>query len=473
MRYQRLILFILYLVVESSYSYAQNIRSISVTKIYTSDGTFTLTDIGDVTDFDPDNEIFANAEVTLFIVGGGGGGGRGNFAGGGGGGEVIIQNVILNLNSSLNISIGTGGLGARKPGNNSNNGQNGNDTNVSLVSGGFNQSFNSRGGLGGNNNGNGGRSGNNNLGGSQNGSGQNTKGGGGGGSANPGTNGTGTGVTSTGGAGGDGAVSSINGNAYGAGGGGNGRNGGAGGSGGVGGNANPSGNGSNGLPNRGAGGGAGGPSNEGGNGSDGKVIVQILYRILPIELINFKVNLNSEKRETLLSWSTAKEWENSHFEIERSINGIKNWKKIGEVPGYGYSDGPRDYSFFDNNLPEFGGSVFYRLKQVDYNSSYSYSNTKGIFLEPLDSSLEWKVYPNPSGPNTNLKIERINSNLLNENQISVELSDPSGKIYLASQIKAEQISALVSSVLTKSPKGMYVLKIFSETQSQVLRLTRQ
>lgn len=472
MRFQSLLLLLLSLVVESNYSYAQTIRSISVTKIYTSDGTFTLTDIGDVTDFDPDNEIFANAEVSLFIVGAGGGGGRGNFAGGGGGGEVITQNVILNLNSSLNITIGIGGAGARKPGNTSNNGQNGDATDVTLVSGGLNQTFNARGGLGGRNNGNGGTSGNNNQGGVQNGSGQNVKGGGGGGSGNPGTNGSGTGVSSTGGAGGNGIISSINGNSYGAGGGGNGRNGGPGGSGGVGGNANPSGIGSNGLPNRGAGGGAGAPSDEGGNGSDGKVIVQIIYRILPIEFVNFDVKLNSTTRESLLSWSTAKEWENSHFEIERSLNGIKDWKEIEEVPGQGYSDERTDYKFFDKNLPISGGTIFYRLKQVDYNGTFTYSNTRAIFLEPISGSKEWVAFPNPSSANSDLRIERIQPKYLNENQVSISLSDLSGKIYFTSQIETEEVSSLVSSYLNKSPKGIYFLKIFWQTKSQVIRLNR-
>jgi hypothetical protein len=107
------------------------------------------------------------------------------------------------------------------------------------------------------------------------------------------------------------------------------------------------------------------------------------FRILEVEYLYFDVKYNSENRTDVLSWATSNEWENSHFEIERSINGVTAWTKIGQVQGQGYSELPTEYSYTDTKLPAFGGVVYYRLKQVDFDESFSYSVTKSIKVMEL------------------------------------------------------------------------------------------
>jgi hypothetical protein len=94
---------------------------------------------------------------------------------------------------------------------------------------------------------------------------------------------------------------------------------------------------------------------------------------LPVEYLYFNPTLNRENRFVKLTWATAKEWENSHFEIERSVNGVNNWEKIGQMEGIGWSDMPVGYEFADEELPLVGGNVYYRLKQVDFDTTFSYS----------------------------------------------------------------------------------------------------
>ena len=91
---------------------------------------------------------------------------------------------------------------------------------------------------------------------------------------------------------------------------------------------------------------------------------------LPIELVSF--NGENKKDYNHLTWVTATELNNSHFIIERSIDAIY-WNEIKIVEGNGNSSTPLYYEFsdyfFDKDVINY-----YRLKQVDYNEDFTYSN---------------------------------------------------------------------------------------------------
>ncbi|MFT4899381.1 MAG: hypothetical protein ACI9U0_001176 [Flavobacteriales bacterium] len=93
--------------------------------------------------------------------------------------------------------------------------------------------------------------------------------------------------------------------------------------------------------------------------------------LLPVELISFSASLHEQG--VLLEWSTGSEINNSHFEIESSYDGV-NWFKIGISQGAGNSIETNNYSFIDNGAQE--GSLYYRLKQVDFDRTAHYSNIK-------------------------------------------------------------------------------------------------
>ncbi len=120
---------------------------------------------------------------------------------------------------------------------------------------------------------------------------------------------------------------------------------------------------------------------------------------LPVELISFNVKCIMQNVE--LNWTTATEVNNFGFEIERKLVGTElalsenNWQKIGFVSGHGNSNSPKDYSFIDKN--PFSGKIKYRLKQIDTDGSFSYSNEVEVNVEvPKEFTLE-QNYPNPFG----------------------------------------------------------------------------
>ncbi len=120
--------------------------------------------------------------------------------------------------------------------------------------------------------------------------------------------------------------------------------------------------------------------------------------LIPVELTSFTAIANGTEVE--LNWQTATETNNQGFEIERmSENG--QFEKIGYVAGYGTTTESKTYSFTDSKLSE--GKYTYRLKQIDYDGTFSYSNEVNVEVElPIEYSLE-QNYPNPFNPGTTIK----------------------------------------------------------------------
>lgn len=430
-------------------------------------------------------------EFDLFVVGGGGGGGFGNAAGGGGAGGVSLasfsninggQGFVVDTDFEMNVGGGGGGAGNQNvKGTNGTPSIFGFGTDYETIAGaggggGSNSSVDGRNGFMVNSSG-GGASGLN-ISGLGNALGNNGSpglneftGGGGGGAGSTGTPGIltpgpGSNITATGGNGGEGFPSNFRGNLviYAAGGGGSTdagsnpsrNNPGLGGSG-IGGNANRNGIGGAGRS-QGSGGGAG--SGGGGSGISGVVIIRYPnFRILPVEYLYFDANFKREDKLVELQWATAKEWENSHFEIQRSLQGIKNWELIGNEPGSGWSDDPVEYLYNDNNLPLIGGMAYYRLKQVDFNGNSNFSKTVSVRLPTLNQVKGvWRAFPNPNTGEI-FNLELIDDREYQGEDLRVRLITPFAVNKVIDGNNLRQISGLILEELQRASKGIFLLEI--------------
>lgn len=108
--------------------------------------------------------------------------------------------------------------------------------------------------------------------------------------------------------------------------------------------------------------------------------------VLPIKLITFTGMLRGD--DVQLNWATATETNNDYFEVERSLDG-KSFTKIGFVKGAGNSVNVQKYIYID--ISAENEVLYYRLKQVDYDGTFSYSNI--VVVKQNISSV--KLYPNP------------------------------------------------------------------------------
>ncbi len=108
-------------------------------------------------------------------------------------------------------------------------------------------------------------------------------------------------------------------------------------------------------------------------------------------------------------WQTKTEINNYGFEVQRlqNYNNAKlqdsdlKWEKVGFIAGSGNSNSPKDYTFVDKNL--IGGPKFsYRLKQVDNDGTFTYSDKVEVEVIPNKYEL-FQNYPNPFNPSTTIK----------------------------------------------------------------------
>jgi hypothetical protein len=169
----------------------------------------------------------------------------------------------------------------------------------------------------------------------------------------------------------------------------------------------------------------------------------------PITLIDFSIAVHPN--EARLSFSTATEHNNDHFDIERSANG-RIFEKIGEVKGAENSIVRQDYVYTDQK--PLNGFNYYRLKQVDFDGAFAYSPVRSVAFGIAQSVT---VFPTPA--NSTLTI-RLNEALTEDAQW--QIMDMTGRIVGAGTFVAETNEySLPVSTLTE---GAYVLQIITSNQ---------
>jgi hypothetical protein len=136
---------------------------------------------------------------------------------------------------------------------------------------------------------------------------------------------------------------------------------------------------------------------------------------IPVEFSALNAVVSNNK--ATITWETASETNNKGFEVERTSDQLNEvWTKVGYVQGMGNKTETTSYLFKDNE--KLSGNYSYRLKQIDFDGSYSYSNSIEVdFGMPMEFGLS-QNYPNPFNPSTTIEFQ-----LPSDSDVEIKLYD--------------------------------------------------
>jgi hypothetical protein len=169
---------------------------------------------------------------------------------------------------------------------------------------------------------------------------------------------------------------------------------------------------------------------------------------LPVELVSF--NAQQKNNTNLLSWQTASEKGNSHFDIERSATGQEDWVKIGTVKGAGTSQTIQNYRFDDNTPLTLS---YYRLKQVNTDESFEYSKVISVTRKGEKFKLN-TLSPNPTKDNVTIQFESDK-----KEAIHVSVMDMTGRIVLSQNAVSTEGPNVLNLNMSSLSNGIYFMSL--------------
>ncbi|MEP7164477.1 MAG: T9SS type A sorting domain-containing protein [Ferruginibacter sp.] len=179
--------------------------------------------------------------------------------------------------------------------------------------------------------------------------------------------------------------------------------------------------------------------------------------IIPVEYTGFYATAKSNAR-VLLEWFTASESNNKGFTVERAAYNADNsqlkFENIGFVNGSGTTSLPKRYAFDDAPL---GGKKFvYRLKQVNLDGIFKYSESRVVTLFGFDYAL-YDMQPNPVSSNAVIKYQ-----LPVDDNINISIYNIEGKLVKTVISGFKQAGIYQESLNFKDyPPGNYIYKMTS------------
>ena len=185
---------------------------------------------------------------------------------------------------------------------------------------------------------------------------------------------------------------------------------------------------------------------------------------LPVDLIAFTAEPLGNKN-ALLQWTTASEINNSHFDVERSYNG-RTFEAIGKVSGNGNSQHQIEYSYTDASVSKVQNTVYYRLKQVDFDGAYEYSDIRVVRFDAVGNDMQLVAYPNPMNDELNVMLS-----LPSGEKYQLQVTNPQGA--LVHQKNHVFSSGLHTLDLSQRNSGVYIIEVISDRGSEHVKVMKK
>ena len=144
----------------------------------------------------------------------------------------------------------------------------------------------------------------------------------------------------------------------------------------------------------------GNAANGNGGTSGDAIVTNNSSTILPVELLSFTAKTGDNKTVNL-TWKTASERNNSHFILERSDDNQK-YESIKQIKGSGTSASAQNYQFTDDVDNLVRNVLYYRLQQVDFDGTTTYSKIVSV---DVSKNATLKIYPSLAKRGDILQVE--------------------------------------------------------------------
>ncbi|MEO8147796.1 MAG: T9SS type A sorting domain-containing protein [Bacteroidia bacterium] len=181
---------------------------------------------------------------------------------------------------------------------------------------------------------------------------------------------------------------------------------------------------------------------------------------LPVQLISFEGLIKNN--EVILEWATASELNNDYFLVEKHINdGPNEWKEIGQIKSKGNSNQVQNYSLTDEYPAN--GINYYRLKQVDFNEEFTYSQIIYVNVKQ-NQKQDINIYPNPAADE--FTISGFNFNTGDQ----IMITNSIGKVIY--QKTMSEITNTIKIEIKAFEHGIYFVKIISASKIETLKLIK-
>lgn len=195
---------------------------------------------------------------------------------------------------------------------------------------------------------------------------------------------------------------------------------------------------------------------------DDLCLIEPVSGILPIVLTPLKGSYS--KGIAHLTWSSLQEINSSHFEIQKSTDGV-NFIQLGRVNANGNSETEVNYSFDD--IKASAGINYYRLKLVDKDGFYQNSNTVAVNVNIKGVNITG-IYPAPFSDKVNVTV----STEVNEHAL-IMLLDNTGKLLRTQQnVLSKGINNIIVDNLSNLAKGFYIIRIYAGKSVIVKKLVK-
>jgi hypothetical protein len=182
----------------------------------------------------------------------------------------------------------------------------------------------------------------------------------------------------------------------------------------------------------------------------------------PVEWLSFDAVLVGQDAQ--LNWQTGSELNNRHFEVERSLKGLR-FEKIGLVAGSGSSSNLQSYAFVDPKVSRLGHEkVYYRLRQVDLDGSVSLSPVVRLNLSRLPQ-LKIEGHPNPFSDQLSIQYANAAQDLFTLSVFNLQ-----GQKIWSRDLKTENGAVQVKT--TSWARGVYFLSAENEQERIVYKILK-